>query len=71
MGFEPLREVEGIPFLKNNSVAVPGKGIASFQSQGGKKQPTIEPNYLQHPGVGKPGTETDVLDTFVDNAYNS
>jgi hypothetical protein len=69
MGFESLREEE-LPFFKNNSVATPAR-IASFRNQGGKQQPTIEQNHLQHTGVGKPGTESDVLDVYVDNAYNS
>jgi hypothetical protein len=69
MGFEPLREVEGIAFLKNNSIAVPS-GIFTLSVTGGKSQPTIEKNYLQHEGVGKPGTISDVLEVYLPNKYN-
>jgi hypothetical protein len=68
MGFEVLREEEQ-PFFKENKVAVPGR-VTNFVSQGGKTQPTIQKNYLQYEGVGKPGTESDVLEVYLDNAYN-
>jgi len=68
MGFEPLREEES-PFFKENKIAVPGR-VTNFVSQGGKTQPTISINHIQHEGIGKRGTESDNLETFVDNAYN-
>ena len=64
-----VREDEQIPFFGQNRVATPAR-VTTFNSTGGKKQPTIQVNYLQHPGVGKPGTTSDVLDVYVDNAYN-
>ena len=71
MGFEPLREVEGNPFLKENKIATPAR-VTSFQSTGGKKNPTIEPNYISgDTGMGKQADERDPnLDTHVPNSYN-
>ena len=69
MGFEPLRETEGIAFFKNNSIAV-ASGIFTLSAHGGKAQPTIQKNYLQHEGVGKPGTVSDVLEVYLPNSYN-
>ena len=69
MGFESLRETESIAFFKNNSVAIPS-GTFNLSVTGGKSQPTIEKNHLQHEGVGKPGTESDVLEVYLPNSYN-
>jgi len=63
MGFEPLRETEQIAMFRLNQVATPAR-VTGFHPVGGKKQPTVEKNYLQHPGVGKPGTTSDVLDVY-------
>lgn len=52
------REDEAIGFFKDNEVATPAR-VTSFNSVGGKKQPTVETDYLQHTGVGKTGTTSD------------
>jgi len=64
-----VREDEQIAFFGKNRVATPVKTV-TFASTGGKKQPTLEKNYLQHPGVGKPGTTSDVIEAYLDNPYN-
>jgi len=64
-----VREDEQIGFFRDNKIATPAR-VTSFQSVGGKAQPTIEVNHLQHPGVGKPNTESDVLEVYVGNSYN-
>ena len=65
-----VREDEAIAFYGDNKIATPVK-TTNFQNQGGKKQPTLEKEYLQHEGVGKPGTTSDVIDAYVDNSYNT
>jgi hypothetical protein len=52
-----VREDEKIGFFKGNKVATPAR-VTSFNSVGGKTQPTIETNHLQHPGIGKAGTSS-------------
>lgn len=69
MGFESLRETESIGFFKNNNVAVPS-GVHSSNVTGGKTQPTIETNHLQHTGVGK-AVASDVLEVYLPNSYNA
>ena len=71
-----VREDEGIPFFGQNKIAVPGR-ITSFQSTGGKKQPTIQKDFLHTEFAGKipdtthtPSRTPPALDTNVDNAYN-
>lgn len=70
MGFERLREDEE-PFIKENKIAVPSR-VTSFNATGGKKQPTIEPNYMSgDPGMGKQVNQRDPdLTTYVPNSYN-
>lgn len=71
MGFEPLRENESIPFFKDNKIATPAR-VTSFQSVGGKQQPTIEANHISgDPGMGKQVDQRDPdLSAYNDNAYN-
>jgi len=71
MGFEPLRENESNPFFKENKIATPAR-VTSFNSVGGKAQPTIEPNYISgDTGMGKQVEERDPdLATYVPNSYN-
>ena len=59
------REDESVSFFKDNKVATPAR-VTSFNNVGGKKQPTIETDVLQHPGIGKAGTVSDNK-----SAYNS
>jgi len=68
MGFEPLREVEGNAFLKNNKIAVPPR-VTNFVNMGGKSQPTIEKNWISgDTGMGKQAADRDPdLMTFVEN----
>jgi hypothetical protein len=70
MGFEPLREEEE-PFFKNNKIATPAR-VTSFNSTGGKTQPTIEKNWISgDTGMGKQAADRDPdLMTYVDNSYN-
>ena len=70
MAFEPLREEEQ-SFFKNNKIATPAR-VTSFNSVGGKSQPTIEPNWMSgDPGMGKQAAHRDPdLMSYVDNAYN-
>jgi hypothetical protein len=70
MGFEPLREEEA-SFFKNNKIATPAR-VTSFNSTGGKKQPTIEKNWMSgDTGMGKQAADRDPdLMTYVDNSYN-
>jgi len=64
-----VREDE-MPFFKNNMVAVPGR-VTNFVAQGGEPSPHLKKNVLQYPGVGKPNTVSDVIDSYVDSPYNS
>jgi hypothetical protein len=70
MGFETLREEED-PFFKDNKIALPPR-VTSFNSTGGKEQPTIEKNWISgDTGMGKQAEDRDPdLMTFVDNSYN-
>ena len=58
-----VREDEAIGFFKGNKVATPAR-VTSFNALGGKTQPTIEKDYLQHTGVGKAGTVSDNLAAY-------
>lgn len=71
MGFEPLREIEGNAFLKDNKIAVPPR-VTNFVAGGGKTQPTIEKNWTSgDTGMGKQADDRDPdLATFVGNSYN-
>lgn len=53
-----VREDEQIGFFGDNEIALPPR-VTSFRNIGGKKQPTVETDHLQHAGVGKPGTVSD------------
>ena len=53
-----VREDEAIAFTGKNKVATPAR-VTSFDAIGGKKQPTVETDHLQHVGVGKAGTVSD------------
>lgn len=59
-----VREDEAITFFGKNKVAASSRTF-NLVGMGGKKQPTIEKNHLQHEGVGKPGTESKVLDVYI------
>jgi len=60
MGFESMREEEGNDFFKDNKIATPAR-VTSFNSTGGKSQPTIETDNLRDVGVGKAsGRDPDV-----------
>ncbi|MEN6623055.1 MAG: hypothetical protein ABFD50_16095 [Smithella sp.] len=58
-----VREDEAISFFGDNKIATPAR-ITSFNTIGGKTQPTVEKDVLQHTGVGKPGTVSDNLSAF-------
>jgi hypothetical protein len=64
-----VRETEQIGFFRENKVATPAR-VTSFQSTGGRKLPSGEVDHLRHPGVGKRGTVSDVIDMYLPNAYN-
>jgi hypothetical protein len=64
-----VRETEAIGFFRDNKVATPAR-VTSFQSTGGRKLPSGEVDHLRHPGVGKRGTVSDVIDMYLPNAYN-
>jgi hypothetical protein len=53
-----VREDEGIAFFGDNKIATPAR-VSQITSLGNRKQPTIVIDYLNHTGVGKPGTTTD------------
>lgn len=53
-----VRENESIGFFKDNKIATPAR-VTNFTSVGGKTQPTVETDHLQHTGVGKAGTVSD------------
>jgi hypothetical protein len=70
MGFEVLREIEGNDFLKENKIATPAR-VTSFNSQGGKEQPTLEKDWQNDTGVGKQASDRDPdIGAYGDNAYN-
>lgn len=50
---------------KGNKVATPAR-VSSIVSMGGQSQPTNKKDFLEHPGIGKPGTVSNNID-----AYNS
>jgi hypothetical protein len=62
-------ETTALPFFRQNKVATPVR-ITSFNSTGGKKQPTGQKNFLQDEFVGKQVNINPVLDVYVDNSYN-
>lgn len=57
------REDEAIPFFGKNRIST-SSGTRSIVGMGGKKQPTVDKDVLQHTGVGKPGTESNNLGAF-------
>lgn len=63
------REDEAIGFFKDNKVATPAR-VTSFNNVGGKKQPTVETDHLQHEGVGKTGTVSDNISAYNPPAQN-
>ena len=65
-----VREDEQIGFFGDNKVAVPDRTVA-FTPTGGKKAPVGERDYLDHVGVGKPGTASDTIDFWLPNPYNA
>lgn len=64
------REDEAIGFYGDNKVAVPDRTTA-FNVIGGKTQPTLEKDNLQHEGIGKPGTSADNASAYNPNSYNA
>ena len=65
-----VREDEQIAFYGDNKIATPVR-TTNFQNQGGKQQPTLEKDHLQHEGVGKPGTSADNASAYSPNKYNT
>jgi len=64
-----VREDEAIAFFGDNKVATPAR-VTSFSPQGGSPTPHLEIDPLNHEGVGKPGTESDVIDAYVNPPCN-
>lgn len=64
-----VREDEAIGFYGDNKVALPTR-VTSFTPVGAKKQPTLEKDYLHHPGVGKAGTESEEIGAYNESPYN-
>lgn len=64
-----VREDEQIGFFGDNKVATPAR-VTGFKTIGGKTQPTLEGDPLQHPGVGKPGTASDIVAAYNPPANN-
>jgi hypothetical protein len=62
-------ETVALSFFRLNKVATPVR-ITSFNSTGGKKQPTIQKNFLQTENVGKSPNTVPAMDVYVDNSYN-
>jgi hypothetical protein len=58
-----VREDEVIGFFGDNKVALPPR-VTSFNSVGGKKQPTVETDHLAHEGVGKTGTTSSNIGAY-------
>jgi len=54
---------EELPFFKGNYVAVPGR-IVSFNGSA-RPQPELDADPLNHEGVGKPGTVSDVVNDYI------
>ena len=65
-----VREDEAIGMLKDNKVATPVK-TTNFQNQGGKKQPTLDTDHLQHVGIGKKGSVSENISAYNPNKYNT
>ncbi len=63
-----VREDEQIAFFGNNEVALPPR-VTSFNNLGGKEQPVLETDHLQHEGVGKRGTVSDNISAYNPNPY--
>lgn len=57
-------------FFGANKVATPAR-VTTFKNLGGKTQPTIETNYLQHTGVGKAGTTSDNKSAYNENSVQN
>ena len=59
------------PFFRLNKIAVPGR-VTTFTSTGGKKQPTVQGDYLHVEDSGKirPAVAIPSLDVYLDNPYN-
>ena len=66
-----VREEEAIGFFGDNKIAVPGKGTTNFTNNGGSKFPNAKADELGHTGVGKAGTESDVVHYNVPNSTNN
>jgi len=64
-----VREDEAIGFFGENKVALPAR-VTSFTPTGAKKQPTLEKNNLNHPGIGKAGTSSEEIGAYNENPYN-
>ena len=64
-----VRETESIGFFKNNKIATPAR-VTSFNTLGGKTQPTVEKDNLQHTGIGKTGTSSDNIAAYNPPANN-
>ncbi len=65
-----VREDEQIAFFGKNKIATPAR-VSNFVNLGGKPQPTIEKDVMQHVGVGKAGTVSDNLSAYNQNANQS
>jgi hypothetical protein len=64
-----VREDEAVTMFRLNEVALPTR-VTNFNAQGGQKQPTLSKNWLQFPGVGKRGTVSDVIESYLPASYN-
>jgi len=64
-----VREDEAIGFYGENKVALPAR-VTSFTPVGANKQPTLAKNNLNHPGIGKAGTESEEIAAYNENPYN-
>jgi hypothetical protein len=62
-------ETVAVPFFRLNRIVTPVR-ITSFNSTGGKKQPTGQYNFLGDEFVGKSPNLHPVIDNYVDNSYN-
>jgi len=70
MCFEPLRETESVSMFKNNEVATPVR-VTSFNSTGGKAEPTIAKDYSADTGAGKKEDQRDPeLAVYAPNSLN-
>jgi hypothetical protein len=65
-----VREDEAIAFFGDNKVAVAGRTFAN-PVIGGKKQPTVDTDYMHDTGMGKAVAQRDPLkDAYNPNKYN-